>query len=219
MIGLREFRALDNKRHNPAVGIEYGQTALGKLLIVGLSHYGNEDELRQPNFTHNIVEKVIKGELKIRYFTKIAKLFRNEMGKPYSPTEFYSAIVFYNYLPDVFNRPNESYEKQLTNEAKIGFFFKVLDYYKPERVLVTGVRLWSCFVSKRNNNFALQYIENTKPRLPFECADDQFCCLYPRKDGGKTLVGAITHPSTAEFNKNRTKIVKWIGKFMAQRTS
>jgi hypothetical protein len=219
MTGLREFRALDNKRHNPAVGIKYGQTALGKLLIVGLSHHGKEKEIRQAEFTQNLIEKIILYKLKIRYFTKIAKLFRNEVGKPYSPAEFYSAIAFYNYLPDVFYRPKEPYEKQLTNEAKRGFFFKVLDYYKPERVLVTGERLWSCFVSKRNDNSALQNIRETELRLPFVCAGDEFCCQYPRKDGGTTLVGAITHPSSAKFNGDRKKIVKWIGKFMVQSTS
>jgi hypothetical protein len=221
MTGLREFKALDNKRHNPAVGIEFGQTVLGKLLIVGLSHYGNEDELRQPDFTHNLVEKVIKGELKIRYFTKIAKLFRNEVGKPYSPAEFYSRIAFYNYLPYPFGGPKEPYEDQLANEVKRGFFFKVLDYYKPDRVLVTGERLWRRFVSKRHDHSVLPEIRCTDLHLLFKCEGDEVCCLYPRRDGGTTLVGAITHPSTAKFNQsqNRTEIVKWIDKFMAQSTS
>ena len=42
MTGLRKLRILDSSRHNPAVGILYGSKPVGRLLIVGLSHYGIE---------------------------------------------------------------------------------------------------------------------------------------------------------------------------------
>jgi hypothetical protein len=61
MTGLRRLRILDSSRHNPAVGNLYGRKPLGKLLIVGLSHYGSESEVKGAGFTQAVVGAVIGG--------------------------------------------------------------------------------------------------------------------------------------------------------------
>ena len=58
MTGLRKLRILDSSRHNPAVGILYGSKPLGRLLIVGLSHYGSESEVKGAGFTQAVVGAV-----------------------------------------------------------------------------------------------------------------------------------------------------------------
>ncbi len=55
MNGLRNFKALDPNRHNPAIGSRYGrEPSIGRLLIVGMSHYGG-DCVKWAQFTHDIV--------------------------------------------------------------------------------------------------------------------------------------------------------------------
>src|SRR5208282_2137398 len=99
---LRKFKALDPNRHNPAIGSCYGtEPSIGRLLIVGMSHYGG-DYVKWAQFTHDIVNEVIEGERRIPYFTKIARLFRDTKGRPYPPQDFYSRVAFYNFLPDEF---------------------------------------------------------------------------------------------------------------------
>jgi hypothetical protein len=67
MTGLRKLRILDSSRHNPAVGILYGSKPLGRLLRVGLSHYGSESEVKGAGFTQAVVGAVIDGK-RIPYF-------------------------------------------------------------------------------------------------------------------------------------------------------
>jgi hypothetical protein len=50
MAGLQKLKIFDDKRHNPAVGECYGRTPLGRLLVVGMSHYGDEGDVKWPGF-------------------------------------------------------------------------------------------------------------------------------------------------------------------------
>jgi hypothetical protein len=136
MTGLRKLRILDPSRHNPAVGILYGSKPLGRLLIVGLSHYGSESEVKGAGFTQAVAGAVIDGK-RIPYFTKIATLFCDSGGRQYSPSEFYSSVAFYNFLPDVFRVRQRVEKNQLLNPDAQRFFFRVVDYVKPERILIT----------------------------------------------------------------------------------
>jgi hypothetical protein len=62
MTGLRRLRILDSSRHNPAVGNLYGSKPLGRLLIVGLSHFGSESEVKGAGFTQAAVGAVIHAK-------------------------------------------------------------------------------------------------------------------------------------------------------------
>jgi hypothetical protein len=143
MTGLQGLKVLDDKRHNPAVGSRYGGTPLGRLLVVGLSHYGDEGDVRWPGFTHMIVGEVIEGKRKIPYFTKIAKLFRDDNGDAYSVKEFYPAVAFYNFLPDHFERPRQmTTQEQSKHPEAQRFLFKVIDELRPDHLIVTSENFW-----------------------------------------------------------------------------
>lgn len=216
MTGLQELRIFDDKRHNPAIGKCFGETSLGRLLIVGMSHYGEAHDVRSPRFTHMIVGEVIEGKRRVPYFTKIARLFNDNHGEPYSPAEFYSAIAFYNFMPDVFKKREHVMESQLLNPDAQRFLFKVVDALRPNRVLVTGEKLWRALPSKDLDDAGRSRDsgELTGPDVQFG-GDDKQCCWYRVKGAECCLVGAITHPSTAKFNRNRSEIAEWVGTFMA----
>jgi hypothetical protein len=147
MTGLRRLRILDSSRHNPAVGNLYGRKPLGKLLIVGLSHYGSESEVKGAGFTQAVVGAVIGGK-RIPYFTKIARLFSDSNGHPYLPCDFYPLVAFYNFLPYVFRVRQRVEEDQWLNPDAQPFFFRVIDYVQPHRVLITGEQLWRALPSR-----------------------------------------------------------------------
>jgi len=218
-IGLRRFKALDEKRHNPAVGRLYGKTLLGKTLIVGLSHYGNEEELRQPQFTHDLIESVIGGQLKIRYFAKLAKLFRNDNGDIFCVKDFYQAVAFYNFLPDHFARPRQATTQAQCKHAETQrFLFKAIDRLRPNHLIVTSENLWRLLPAFHPDDDKTSRVSDDPSNLhiPFNSAETE-CFWYRRKDGGYCLVGAITHPSAAKFNKVRGRIAKWAAQFITMR--
>src|ERR1700674_3277160 len=53
---------IDPNRHNPCVGLHYGQSELGRLLIVGMSHYGTEADVSKCNCTEVTIRKAVTGE-------------------------------------------------------------------------------------------------------------------------------------------------------------
>ena len=215
MTGLRKFKALDPDRHNPAIGACYGQEpCLGRLLIVGMSHYGGE-HIRLAEFTHDIVNEVVEGERKIPYFTKIARLFCDIKGRPYSPHDFYPCVAFYNFLPDEFTVRQYVEEDQWLNPDAQKFFFRVVDHVKPRRVLITGEKLWRAIPSRFPAAHGTRRVRDDGSDLfvPFS-GDDRECCWYSVEGAEDCLVGAITHPSTPKFNQNQAAISKWIQQFM-----
>jgi hypothetical protein len=216
MIGLRKFNALDLNRHNPAIGIRYGkEQSLGRLLIVGMSHYGG-DYVRSASFTHDIVGEVIKGERRIPYFTKIARLYRDSQGQQYSPMAFYSCVAFYNFLPDEFQVRQQVEEEQWLHPDAQEFFFHVMDYVKPRRVLITGEKLWRALPSRLPGKSGTKRVcEDGTDFYVLFGGDDRECCWYSVEGAGDCLVGAITHPSTPKFNKNQAAISRWVKQFMA----
>jgi len=198
MNGLRDFKELDPDRHNPAVGINFGNSNLGKLLIVGESHYSEDaDLIRQPKFTHNPIEMIIQGEERIPYFTKVAGLFPNPDGEFYSPAKFYPRVAFYNYLPDSFAKARERFKTDLYRASlAVEFFYKVLNEIKPTHVLVTGGTLWRYLPSDPEPKPAtnLRLLLNSEFD---EC--EKHAWLYPTGGDDYALVAGIYHPSSHSF--------------------
>lgn len=205
---------LDPSRHNPAVGNLYGCKPLGRLLIVGMSHYGSEAEVKGVGFTEEVVGAVIGGK-RISYFTKMAALFRDSGGRQYCPPEFYPRVAFYNFLPDVFRVRQRVDEKQLLNPDAQKFFFRVVDYLKPDRVLITGERLWRALPSSIPGANGTRRVREDGTRLDVRFGgDDAECCWYTVEGAKDCLVGAITHPSAKKFSDNPQATRRWVQKFL-----
>lgn len=215
MNGLRKFKALDPNRHNPAIGNSFGrEPSIGRLLIVGMSHYGGH-YVKWAQFTHDIVNEVIKGERRIPYFTKIARLFCDSKGRPYSPQDFYPRVAFYNFLPGEFKVRQHVEEDQWLSPDAQKFFFRVVDYIKPRRVLITGEKLWRTIPSRLPGAHGTRRVRDDGSDLfVLFGGDDRECCWYSVEAADDCLVGAITHPSTPKFNQNREDITDWIQEFM-----
>jgi hypothetical protein len=215
MTGLRKFKALDHSRHNPAVGTFYGKEAsIGRLLIVGMSHYGGE-YVKHEGFTQAILSEVIERERRIPYFTKVAGLFRDPKRHPYSPEDFYPLVAFYNFLPEVYTVGQRVDEKQWLNRDTQRFFFRVVDSLKPQRILITGEQLWRVLPSRIPGPEGKRRVceDGTGLDVQFGGIEAE-CCWYRVEGAEDCLVGAITHPSTRKFNQNRGDISNWIQKFM-----
>ena len=211
MTGLRELNVLDNKRHNPAIGINYGKTELGRLLIVGLSHYDPDspENVRRSTFTQEIIQGVIDGKRHIAYFTKIAELFHKQNGVRYSPAEFYSSVGFYNFLQDPFAGPKEKTPDGLFKKAE-PFFRTVLERHTPDRVLMTGKRLWQMRGDSLN---ALKPGTNCPlPQMGLQKEEEKRAWKHRTTGQDHALVAGIYHPSSPKFQTLLAKT--WIPTFM-----
>jgi hypothetical protein len=141
------------------------------------------------------------------YFTKIATLFCDSGERQYSPPEFYSSVAFYNFLPDVFRVRQRVEKNQLLNPDAQRFFFRVVDYVKPERILITGERLWRALPSCIPGANGTRRVCEDGTRLDVQFGgDDPECCWYSVEGAKDCLVGAITHPSAKKFSGNRAAI-------------
>jgi len=179
-----------------------------------MSHYGGEN-VKHEGFTQTILSEVIERERRISYFTKVASLFRDPKRHPYSPEDFYPLVAFYNFLPEVYAARQRVDEKQWLNPDTQRFFFRVVDYLKPQRILLTGEQLWrvlpSCIPGPQGKRRVRE--DGTGLNVQFGGVEAE-CCWYGVEGAEDCLVGAITHPSTRKFNKNRAVIRAWVQKFM-----
>jgi hypothetical protein len=88
--------------HQPWKGVAYEQGIDGeRIMIVGNSHYGESDS---DDLTCKIVSEVISGDQALPFFTNIMKYFRYE-----SHHEFWTRVVFLNYLPERIGNASERY--------------------------------------------------------------------------------------------------------------
>jgi hypothetical protein len=128
---------------------------------------------------------------------------------------FIHAELFYNFLPDEFVVRQRVERDQWLNPDAQQFFFKVEDYLKPRRVLITGEQLWRALPSSLPGAQEAKRVctVGTDLFVPFG-GDDRECCWYSVQDAEDCLVGAITHSSTRQFNQNRANVRDWVQQFM-----
>jgi hypothetical protein len=111
-----------------AAGIE-GQ----KLAIVGHSHWLGPDGEDDEDVTRSCLAKIISGEWRIAFFTKIKNYFGIE-----EHSDFWHRVLFFNYLPDCIGFGEQRYgcgtpEQIVRAQAR---FLALLREHRPEKVLI-----------------------------------------------------------------------------------
>ncbi|MDP4176226.1 MAG: hypothetical protein Q8933_19760 [Bacteroidota bacterium] len=154
-----------------------------KILILGESHYGDFSS-EESNTTIDTVERYL-GRLTTTsdthnwksFFTKITKicLDKDEIFKEDKDC-FWDSVVYYNYLTESLKKNCRPTTEQWENSG--ANFYKVINYYKPDIVLVLGDALWK-HMPYKNWNLA-------EPNLGYYILDD----------GKKIFVSSIYHPSS-----------------------
>ena len=178
----------------PWVGKNYNSQKK-RLMILGESLYGFQDVKKWlSSATEYTLKKVVKGEIKLRFFTTITKiaLDKTEVNAA-EIKEFWNRVMFYEYIPESLgkqgNRPNK---EQFKNGYKP--FIKVLDKYKPDYILVCGLQLWNNIPNDLGNDGPFPY-----------------SWYFPTGKNKGALSTYIYHPSRYSqggINRNSRKIFK-----------
>ncbi|MBP6377878.1 MAG: hypothetical protein KA289_00720 [Kaistella sp.] len=127
--------------YQPWIGKNYGKSELGKLLIIGDSHYFNGDEPSDlSNFTKAQIAEL--DDLSSNFHDIVLKLFGHEKH-----SEFWSKVAFANGIQSAFTSANQVPTKEEKATAELAFR-AYLDDVKPEKVIVFSSRLWEHFFNK-----------------------------------------------------------------------
>ena len=122
-----------------------------KIAIVGYSHYHGEGEVDRPSLTREVVESVIDGSQKHRFFTKIRDAFGFGEHK-----DFWERVYFFNYLPGSVGTPDKKYATG--DEAQIGEaqarFLQFLEKEQPDKVFVFTRKGWTAFPESTNEELS-----------------------------------------------------------------
>lgn len=127
---------MNNILFKPWEGHNFGKSELGRLLIIGDSHYflNNEDESVFENFTIDIIGEA--GDYYIKFLNKISEIFEYD-----NPKEFWSNVAFANAIQSAFRgsdqKPTEDDFK--TVEPAIQEYLKMI---KPDKIIVFSKRVW-----------------------------------------------------------------------------
>ena len=123
----------------PWVGAHYANGINGqRLLVLGESHYSDDSRNAYPQFTRDIVGRVVAGE-RFPFFTRLGGVIQMST----KATAFsWQAVLFYNFVQQLVgaqarDRPTEAMWAN-------GFdpLMAVLTEHQPSAVLVAGVGTW-----------------------------------------------------------------------------
>ncbi|MEY4834709.1 MAG: hypothetical protein RI980_824 [Bacteroidota bacterium] len=172
-----------------------------KILVLGESHYFNEEDLKSflndagkmRNVTKNVLDDYKNYKLGyVKYakwmntFTKFCNVFTDRKNSNVELIEFWNKVSFYNYVQFPTRGPRQSPTKE---EFEISFsaFTDVLKELEPDIIYIWGKRLW--------NNIQKESLIKL----------DEIDYLNLHK---KIPVHVVFHPSSTKFNYTSSKAIK-----------
>jgi hypothetical protein len=203
---------MENVFFHPHVGKNYETTGFNglKLLILGESHYceykcencGKIHNKECAGFTIEVLTRFFKykeGKVEfedwMRTFTRFTNVLLEEEADNQTLLNFWDSVIFYNYVQSSTEGSRISPTDKQFEESKKAFL-EILEYFKPDLILVWGKRLWDhmpdCgFWGKEDilDNF-----------------NDHF--YYYEASGKKIPAYRIYHPSSQYFNYESSKYIK-----------
>ena len=165
-------------------GKNYENGKYGKLLLLGESHYLDED-LDSPNLTKEVLKNYLNGlKFKSPFFRKIGLAFN-----PEDRYEVWHNVAFSNLIQK--GLPNSKSQPNVEQKASVNLAFKILlENINPEKVIILSKRMWTIWLTDDGctQNGAVGEDNHRSEVWEYE---------YP---GGKCLVIGIYHPSTRGFS-------------------
>jgi hypothetical protein len=124
-----------------------------KVLILGESHYGGFTS-EESNATIDTVNRYLGRQTTTSntnnwksFFTKIAKICLDKEDISREDKDcFWDSVVFYNYVTECIEKDHRPTSRQWENSEKN--FFKVINFYEPDIILMLGDELWDHTPSK-----------------------------------------------------------------------
>lgn len=164
----------------PWVGSQFAKQK-HPLLLLGESHYDKYGNT-SPNFTCELVQEMIDGE-RYPYFVRVATLLDKH------PNEMWDNIAFSN----IFQRMMANGSAQPTTSdwnTVADNFEEIVNYVKPQRLLVMSKRLWEKLPDKNEELVEKLSVNNLSSNI--------FKYQFPH---GSCYAVGINHPSRMYGNK------------------
>ncbi len=127
-----------NLLFQPWVGDHYGSDSLFKIpiLIVGESNYTDNIDRERPHdtFTHRLIESIIDGRCKHRFFSNIQQTFVDNATDKDLRKKFWHSVAHHEYVQDWLPRPRVRPSESMWQKAK-PIFKDVVAELKPKCIL------------------------------------------------------------------------------------
>ncbi|RYE58356.1 MAG: hypothetical protein EOP48_03710 [Sphingobacteriales bacterium] len=170
----------------PWIGRNYSESA-ERLLLFGESHYINEGENDDHNFTTEVIKNhLAKEEMRTPFFETIDLLFTNDAEQK----EFWDRIAFANLIQKGFATALD--QPSLEDIATVApSFYTLLNLLQPTKVVVLSKRMWNYWLPEGNGRQVGSIVEG---KLKVDVWKYEY-------DGGFCLAVGIKHPSRIWGNK------------------
>lgn len=170
----------------------------GKLLLLGESHIGNDDNKNNREFTFNVIEDVIGGDRRkdYKHFTFLGNLLT-----PNDRTTTFENCAFANLIQDVFPGPRIPPNQQQISSISPAFW-NLLNITKPNKVIITSSRIWNNWMP--NNDSRSYHIGELT-------ANSQRSTIWKYEyNGGVCEAIGIHHPSARNFYSWRPLVQEFL---------
>ena len=177
--------------HAPWMGSEYQLGLCGqRVAIVGWSHWGEWDE--GDVGTIECISKVLSGEWRIAFFTKI----RNYFGYD-SHAIFWPRVMFFNYLPNLVGGAKERFGPGTPDQrdAAKERFTRLLNGMLPQKVLVFTSRKWAFPTMNDCQNFTAEFPQFRKCTFAVDSSHplNIFFLRHPQGANGPAMKRAVQY--------------------------
>ena len=209
---------LNSVRFLPWIGSNYHNSGLNgrRILVLGESHYcgectrkecENDNKSECRDFTIRVVNdylnrKAVGFNRWMNTFTKFERSLVGDWTDEDSRKSIWDSIAFYNYLQYALDDSRKTGDSDAYSKA-IEPFYHVLDYLKPEFIIVWGKQLWNRMPGDE------RWEEDDSIKM-----DDGYTVengYYKLSNGDKAKVFPIYHPSVGyDWNYWHNVINKFI---------
>ena len=135
---------INNLLFQPWIGDRYGNESIFKtpILIVGESNYGvSEGSKKDAIFTHGLINSIIKGCWKHRFFSNIQRTFVESADTKELRREFWHSVAHHEYIQDWLPSPGVAPTKEMWAKAS-PIFKEVAAELKPKCILFVCKRVY-----------------------------------------------------------------------------
>ena len=136
---------IDSLLFQPWQGKHYGSESIFQIpiLIVGESNYTEDPEKEKPHseFTHRLIERIIKGSWKHRFFSNIQRTFVEDANTEELRYKFWHSVAHHEYIQDWLPCAGEAPNEEMWEKAK-PIFRDVVAELKPKCILFVCKRVF-----------------------------------------------------------------------------
>jgi hypothetical protein len=187
--------------HQPSIGCEYKTAGLDgqRVAVVGYSHWSGElDGKDYAEFTKDVILGVMDGRIqRTNFFTCIRDYFGFD-----SHADFWSKVVFFNYLPRCVGGPDQRYAKGTKKDHSDGNvrFRRIIGECAARKVVVFSAKAWDSPMppfDRPLKSFSVDGVEGAMRPEP--------CGIYLVNDHTAQAFG-LHHPQGAPGHKMRMAV-------------